>query len=494
MDSRNLIKDRRISYQWRLFIPMALTLWITIIGMAWFQVSRVEETRKQMALDQLKSIAGRIVEAYETNIDPEPFMDFMNRFYARAHDYDELSIVIRDTSTNKVISQRGPVILFHPSQLEGRKGVMYINSSADGTPMDCLYYSAFTPQQEEVVYVFLPYTKKLAETISQKARNMWFIFIVVGLVATILTYISALYVGRNIRLLGDFARAASDPSSEGLNLDSESFPHDELGDISRQIVTIYSQRMAEMSRREREHRVALHAIEEKSRIKRDLTSNINHELKTPIGIIKGYVDTIIDTPDMDSETRDRFMHKTQENVNRLIALISDITAITKLDNGEKLINVTDVNFHDLVFTLSNDFEESNLFEGKMTLSFDVPLNCEVFANEALLTGIISNLTRNAMLYSQGTLCALEYIDEDDDFYRFRFYDNGIGVPPEHLPHLFDRFYRVNAGRSRNAGGTGLGLAIVKVTIESFSGTIEVDNRQPSGLQFTFTLPKYKKTK
>ena len=100
---------------------------------------------------------------------------------------------------------------------------------------------------------------------------------------------------------------------------------------------------------------------------------------------------------MDSETRDRFMHKTQENVNRLIALISDITAITKLDNGEKLINVTDVNFHDLVFTLSNDFEESNLFEGKMTLSFDVPLNCEVFANEALLTGIISNLTRNAML-------------------------------------------------------------------------------------------------
>ena len=243
MDSRNLIKDRRISYQWRLFIPMALTLWITIIGMAWFQVSRVEETRKQMALDQLKSIAGRIVEAYETNIDPEPFMDFMNRFYARAHDYDELSIVIRDTSTNKVISQRGPVILFHPSQLEGRKGVMYINSSADGTPMDCLYYSAFTLQQEEVVYVFLPYTKKLAETISQKARNMWFIFIVVGLVATILTYISALYVGRNIRLLGDFARAASDPSSEGLNLDSESFPHDELGDISRQIVTIYSQRM-----------------------------------------------------------------------------------------------------------------------------------------------------------------------------------------------------------------------------------------------------------
>ena len=136
------------------------------------------------------------------------------------------------------------------------------------------------------MYVFLPYTKKLAETISQKARNMWFIFIVVGLVATILTYISALYVGRNIRLLGDFARAASDPSSEGLNLDSESFPHDELGDISRQIVTIYSQRMAEMSRREREHRVALHAIEEKSRIKRDLTSNINHELKTPIGIIK----------------------------------------------------------------------------------------------------------------------------------------------------------------------------------------------------------------
>lgn len=473
---------------------MALTLWITIIGMASFQISRVDETRRQMALDQLKTVAVRIVEAYETEMDPEPFMEFINKFYARAHDYDEISIMILDAATNKTVARRGPKINFDPSHIEERKGVITITGE-DNTPMRCLYYAAYTPQQEEVVYVFLPYTKKLAETISKKARNMWMIFILVGLVATILTYISTRYVGRNIRLLGEFARtAASDQPSDRLNFSRDSFPHDELGDISRQIVTIYTQRVAEMNRREREHRVALHAIEEKSRIKRDLTSNINHELKTPIGIIKGYIDSIIDTPDMDAETRDRFLHKTQDNVNRLIALISDITAITKLDNGEKLINVTDVNFHDLVFTLSNDMEESNLFEGKMSFTFDVPLNCVVFANESLLTGVISNLTRNSVLYSQGTECVLEYVDEDDDFYRFRFYDNGVGVPPEHLPHLFDRFYRVNAGRSRNAGGTGLGLAIVKVTIESFSGTIEAENRLPSGLQFTFTLPKYKKTK
>jgi len=474
---------------------MALTLWVTIIGMAWFQVSRVEETRCQMALDQLKTVAARIIVAHETNVDPEPFMEFINKFYARAHDYDEISIVILDAATNKIVAHRGQTINFDHTHITKHKGVMTIDNGDGTTPMRCLYYSAYTSRQEEVVYVFLPYTKKLAETISQKARNLWLVFILVGLVATILTYISTHYVSRNIRLLGEFARAAAaNQPSDRLNFSRDSFPHDELGDISRQIVTIYTQRMAEMSRREHEHRVALHAIEEKSRIKRELTSNINHELKTPIGIIKGYIDSIIDTPDMDAETRDRFLHKTQDNVNRLIALISDITTITKLDNGEKLMNVTDVNFHDLVFTFSNDMEESNSLEGKMSFSFDVPLNCVVSANESLLTGVLSNLTRNSMLYSQGTECVLEYVDEDADFYRFRFYDNGVGVPPEHLPHLFDRFYRINAGRSRNAGGTGLGLAIVKVTIESFSGTIEVENRLPSGLQFTFTLPKYKKQK
>ena len=196
-------------------------------------------------------------------------------------------------------------------------------------------------------------------------------------------------------------------------------------------------------------------------------------------------------PDMDPELRKKFISKARDNVDRLIALISDVTAITKLESGDKLVNLVDVNFHDLVFTLASDLEQTNFFEGKLTFRFELPLNCVVLANEALLTGVLMNLCRNSLLYSQGTECVFEMVDEDDKFYYFEFYDDGVGISPEHFPHIFDRFYRVNTGRSRNAGGTGLGLAIVSVTIESFGGSIEVFNRQPSGLAFRFSLPKFK---
>lgn len=128
----------------------------------------------------------------------------------------------------------------------------------------------------------------------------------------------------------------------------------------------------------------------------------------------------------------------------------------------------------------------------MKFSFDLPIGCLVKANEQLLQAVLLNLTKNAAAYSHGTICHLEMVGEDDNFYTFVYYDDGVGVAPEHLPHMFDRFFRVNAGRSRDTGGTGLGLSIVDVTIKSFGGDISISNRHPSGLQFTFTLQKAKR--
>lgn len=173
-----------------------------------------------------------------------------------------------------------------------------------------------------------------------------------------------------------------------------------------------------------------------------------------MGVIQGYIDTLVENPDMDIETRDKFLYKTQENVYRLSALIADITAITRLDNGEKLVNVTDVDFHDLVFSFENMLQETGLLQS-MTFTYDVPLQCMVLANEPLMHSVLLNLVKNAVAYSRGTTCRLELDHEDDDFFYFNFYDDGVGVAPEHIPHMFERFYRVNGGRSRDCGGTGL---------------------------------------
>ena len=125
----------------------------------------------------------------------------------------------------------------------------------------------------------------------------------------------------------------------------------------------------------------------------------------------------------------------------------------------------------------------------MEFNYDIPTYCRVIGNESLLTGMLNNLTKNAVFYSKGTECNLILTGQDDTFYHFAFYDNGVGVKESSLPHLFERFFREDSGRSRKKGGTGLGLPIVQNTIEALGGTIQASNREGGGLLFRFTLRK-----
>lgn len=310
--------------------------------------------------------------------------------------------------------------------------------------------------------------------------------IILTAVITILMYITTSYLSRNIKLLKQFAMRAA---SNSVMIDEEKFPHDELGDISRQIIKLWREKDEAIKESNKEHEIALHAVEEKSRIKRQLTNNINHELKTPVGVIRGYLDSLVSTPDIDENTRNKFLARARENVERLCNLLSDVSSMTRLEEGASKIPTEEVNFHDLCYAIRSDVLTTGLLEG-MKFMFDVPVDCNVKGNTTLLTGVIENFVKNAVKYSHGTELGLRLLTESPKFYTFSFYDNGNGVAEEHLPHLFERFYRIDAGRSRKAGGTGLGLPIVKNTIEALGGTISVRNRSTGGLEFLFTLEKW----
>jgi signal transduction histidine kinase len=116
--------------------------------------------------------------------------------------------------------------------------------------------------------------------------------------------------------------------------------------------------------------------------------------------------------------------------------------------------------------------------------------CIIKGNYTLLSGMLLNMIRNSAVYSRGTAIKLFLINENQNYYTFSFSDNGVGVPQEHIPHLFERFYRVDAGRSRKSGGTGLGLAIVKNTVTTLGGSISVRNGAEGGLEFVYSLPKW----
>jgi len=296
----------------------------------------------------------------------------------------------------------------------------------------------------------------------------------------------AIRLNRNLKSLKRAAKAMED----GASIDSmPEFANDELGDISRHIIDLYGRLREASDDVKREHDRALHEQQEKLRIKRQLTNNINHELKTPVAAIQGYLETMTNSKDITSEERDAFIAKCYAHCQRLTQLLSDVSTITRLEDGSSCIARESVNLRSIIDEIAS--EVALLPDDKrMRMNVELPEKMNIYGNSTLLMSIFKNLTDNAIAYSGGRDIYVKLKCEDDKFYTLTFADNGIGVDPEHINHIFERFYRIDAGRSRKLGGTGLGLSIVKNAILFHGGDISVCNRK-MGLEFTITLPKAK---
>lgn len=230
--------------------------------------------------------------------------------------------------------------------------------------------------------------------------------------------------------------------------------------------------------------------EDKTRLKRQLTQNVAHELKTPVSSIQGYLETIVSNPDIDKETKDQFIQRCYAQSRRLSSLLADISTLNKLDDAPQEYEFQPVNIPDLLQSIQRDV--SMQMEAKhVTFRALVDPEVAVDGNPSLLYSIFRNLTDNSIAYGgEGVTITVQVLSESADFYTFSFSDNGPGVASEHIPHLFERFYRIDKGRSRKMGGTGLGLAIVKnYSVLLHHGNISVRLGIAGGLEFVFTLPK-----
>lgn len=482
---------RRISYQWQLFIPLITTLWVLIFGMAFWQTYNERQFRIATLNSQLELINKRIITYYEKEKDPLEYFNFISEYYTNSPIYDRIRISVYQDG--ELVHNVGEIIHLTDNEREKAKGIINTdrigeaddeNSEQSLANNNFFYRTSKSADGRLRVSTVLPFDADIISA-SVPSTSIWLIVFVIAIILTIASYYSTRYFGRNISILRTIAdRAATDPNF----IPSMDYPHDELGDISRQITYMYNERSKAVLKLKREHNIALHAMEEKARLKRQLTNNINHELKTPIGVIKGYLDTIIANPDMDDASRNHFISKALEHANRLANLITDVSAITRLEEGGAMINTEELDYHDVVYSVMSDLEESGIL-GDIEFVYDIPTETYIMGNNSLLSGMLTNLAKNAAAYSKGTECGVKLLGEDKKYYKFVFYDNGIGVGEEHIPHLFERFYRVDSGRSRKTGGTGLGLPIVQNTIKAHGGEIQVKNGEDGGLQFIFTLPK-----
>lgn len=229
--------------------------------------------------------------------------------------------------------------------------------------------------------------------------------------------------------------------------------------------------------------------EEQVRLKRQLTQNIAHELKTPVSSIQGYLETIVTNSELPKDKMNIFLERCYAQSNRLSRLLRDISVLTRIDEAAHLIDMDRVNISQLVDNITNEVA-LELENKQMSVNNMLRPDIIMQGNYSLLYSIFRNLTDNAIAYAGiGTQIRINCFREDEHFYYFSFADSGVGVPEEHLNRLFERFYRVDKGRSRKLGGTGLGLAIVKNAVLMHGGSISAKNSPQGGLEFIFTLAK-----
>ena len=235
-----------------------------------------------------------------------------------------------------------------------------------------------------------------------------------------------------------------------------------------------------------DERISREQAAKENRMRRELTQNIAHELKTPVASILGYAETILHTPGISDQQRLLFTERTLAQARRLGSLLQDISTLNRMDYAADMLSTERV---DVAALVADIVEETRLAMQRRRMQFHnlLPQDIVVNGNEQLIYGIFRNLTDNAIAYAgEATVVSLS-ATESKTHWHFTFSDNGVGIPTEHLGRIFERFYRIDKSRSRQVGGTGLGLAIVKNAILLHGGTISV--RSDSGTTFDFTLKK-----
>ena len=227
--------------------------------------------------------------------------------------------------------------------------------------------------------------------------------------------------------------------------------------------------------------------EEQAILKKQLAQNVSHELKTPISSILGFTETLINNPNMDEEKKMFFIERCHTQAVRLTNLLQDISMLNKLDESSDSFEMVDINISELVNGVKQDVSLA-LEEKNMHIETTLPDELIIKGNTLQIYSIFRNLIDNSILYAGvGTTISIECYRSDSEYLYFSVADNGVGVDGKHLSKIFDRFYRVDKGRSRKLGGTGLGLSIVKNAIHFHQGRISAKNRRGGGLEFLFTL-------
>ena len=482
MDSSN--RARHLSYPQKLFLWL-LGYSLLLSGcFVLFQYHREKQFKAEELNNHLQLINSYIISELDrgykpSEIDLKPF-----------HPLDKVRVNLIDSGGHIVYDNASATLPAgnHLNREEIRRamtdGSGYTVRRHSESTGNTYFYSATKSDGGLIVGTAGPYSLSLTDLLRADYTFLW-IMGLISLGACILGYFATRRVGLHIQRLNLFAAKVE---SGARISDTQSFPDDELGSISNHLVRLYARLQQAYSDRDLEHRAALLEQREKERIKKQLTNNINHELKTPVASIRVCLETLLSHPDLPEFTRIEFLQRCMSNTDRLQQLLTDVAMITRMEDGRESIHKQPLNLAQIIAQAVEDHKLSAERKGIRIIN-EVHADLTMSGNRSLLLAVIDNLLDNAIAYSRATTVRIQLKRNDAEDVSIEFSDNGIGVPPEHMPHIFERFYRIDKGRSRASGGTGLGLAIVKNAVALHGGRIKASNLPRGGLSFLIDFKK-----
>ena len=430
-----MASEIKISFHKQLFLQLIIFSWTIVLCFIGFQYQREKEYKSEFLNAQLQQYNRHLLDTVEEGL---PYED-----YIANHDkpFDELRIsiialsgaVVYDNtiSLDSLDNHRGrPEVAKALANGEGYN--ISRQSASDGRE----YFYSATRGDRVIVRTAIPYSNTLRDMLEADCSFL-VVMISISLAMSILAYFTTRKLGKGIERVNRYE-----------------------------------------------------AEQERNRIKRQLTNNINHELKTPVASIQVCLETLLSGIALSEDKRQELIGRCYTHNERLRRLLNEVSLITRMEDGSALISKENVAVNEII----NEVAESlNVMpeDERLTLHADFDELVEIEGNASLVGSIFSNLTENAIAYSEGKNIYITLLENSREKVSIRFEDDGKGVREEQLPLLFERFYRVDKGRSRQKGGTGLGLAIVKHAVQFHGGTINVSNRPGGGLRFEFSLCKHK---
>lgn len=472
------MKAFKYSYRSKLFILMTTLTWLIVVVFVGFSLARDQQYRTDLLNSRLQSINEFMIKGHDSGRT----WDELNLIYP------ELRVTIIDSTGNVIYDSMKSIIgENHGDRSEVKHAAKYgtgytIRRASKSNERD--YFYSATKHEDIVIRSALPYDASLYTKLSVDYSYIG-ILIAIGIIVNIIAWMFLSRATQSIRTLRDFAVNAE--NNPNFNPNDYYFPNDELGDISDEIVSLYNKQKRSNKEAADNLKQLLNEEQEKARIKQQLSSNISHELKTPIHAINACLETIRDNYDsLSQDIIKDLIEKSMEQSQRLVALVNDLSLITRLSDGRHQISTSNINLTNIIKSVTKEIELLPI-EKQMRIHLTLPEELIVEGNSDLLESIFRNLQTNAIEYSGGRDITIEYLGTIGNKLKMRFADNGIGVSSEHLSKIFERFYRPDEGRHRQQGGTGLGLSIVKNSIIFHGGEIKATNLETGGLEFIFTI-------